>query len=1193
MKKVLYLLLLFFAFSEICPARSKAAAAENIYIPDSIGSVEDSHQGSSDKTIVFIKDAHAFSEAQFNIAHIIQRLAQNHGVSLIGVEGAEGELTVDGFRFVPFTDARNSVADDYVKKGIFSGAEYAAIVSDKPLYLFGVEEKDLFLSNYKTFLNSLPQRDAIVVSFIELNTALADLKTYIFNNNLKKFEQYVNYYEDGKLDLGLFVSILYQHAKTYGIDLSLYHNLETIKESLDQSAAINFDLARAEQDTIRRELAEKINGLPIDRSSKTQVSGIISRKQTELSETNFARFILDFSDRMGRLDGPYAELRKFAEFGENTQGVDFALLSREISELVYEARIHMSTSDSERMLIEFGHYISRLEHILSLEAVRPDAQWFISDNKNSWERCMSFFRTETKRHNIPFQESDFKVIENALNTAYTFYAEAVKRDAAFVDNLLAKMGPGDTAVLVAGGFHEAGIIRILQDRDISYAAINPYISSSEPDIAYLDKMRGSLLPEEPAATSNITVSLLYTELFGNYPKLLQIFNMQTVRKTIDMLLKGEDSVERIVYRLYDNYELPFPTESYAQQFAARLKPALDELRELAKSSDTATAEIAGYLESRIMDSLTEAHDQLRSRGLPPPNKELAVSVVVPVYNEVQNGNIFAQIESFIQQDADPKTFELIYIVNNSFDEAMAKSEGFEDNQRLLALGAYLNAPQGTPPPAFFSEFSDRQRSIINEAKQKGLAIHFIDRSQRGLPGIVEKHGIRIGTLRNIGIFTSISRFESLSRNGFIANLDADTTIPTDYVSRLMQYSEQDGVDVVYTNLKYAFVGGNEFLFKTHFVQVADILSTRFPEYIVAKAPQDVGTVRIIARSDVFRQRGGFPDLTTGEDIAFTRLMQRAPYGLLSTPDLAVTTQDRMRERGFDSDMRNKLGQSMTPDEFVMKKALEQHSSIRIEFLKRYFRERSKQPISPEELESILKLYGFEVSPDHPGMAEFRASGSVHQLVQSLDENSRYYLSNIDDNVADFADKLLRNISEREHTLFRQLLDEEITKENADIMQFQQEFRSIYDTVWDRPDKASITTDQVAETIQSLATHPTLLILAGEKWFLEKIQQIGREPYKESYYNSLLSQFRDWANPIDDTKRNVFRKGQVYQRAFNTLLQKSIHFPESFPEFHEFLTSVTGHDYLIMSEPPAVSNAEQPQPANRTRFIDRQLLESSL
>ena len=122
MKQFLFILILFISFSQITNPGNNSFASETPYIPDSIGSVENSYECGADKTVILIKDAHSFSEAQFNIAQIIRRLAQYHGIRLIGVEGAAGQLSIDAFRDIPFPQAKNAVAHDYLKKGVLSGA---------------------------------------------------------------------------------------------------------------------------------------------------------------------------------------------------------------------------------------------------------------------------------------------------------------------------------------------------------------------------------------------------------------------------------------------------------------------------------------------------------------------------------------------------------------------------------------------------------------------------------------------------------------------------------------------------------------------------------------------------------------------------------------------------------------------------------------------------------------------------------------------------------------------------------------------------------------------------------------------------------------------------------------------------------------------------------------------------------------
>ena len=45
----------------------------------------------------------------------------------------------------------------------------------------------------------------------------------------------------------------------------------------------------------------------------------------------------------------------------------------------------------------------------------------------------------------------------------------------------------------------------------------------------------------------------------------------------------------------------------------------------------------------------------------PPDARLGVSVIVPVYHELSNGNIYRFLQDFARQDADWRTFEVVFV----------------------------------------------------------------------------------------------------------------------------------------------------------------------------------------------------------------------------------------------------------------------------------------------------------------------------------------------------------------------------------------------------------------------------------------------------------------------------------------------------------------------------------------------------
>jgi len=89
--------------------------------PAEFGTIKSKFQGGTDKFIVHIQDAHINEDAQKNIARLIQYFEDKHGLDLVSVEGAWGEINTKQFQFVENKDIRTAVADFFLRQGRLSG----------------------------------------------------------------------------------------------------------------------------------------------------------------------------------------------------------------------------------------------------------------------------------------------------------------------------------------------------------------------------------------------------------------------------------------------------------------------------------------------------------------------------------------------------------------------------------------------------------------------------------------------------------------------------------------------------------------------------------------------------------------------------------------------------------------------------------------------------------------------------------------------------------------------------------------------------------------------------------------------------------------------------------------------------------------------------------------------------------------
>ncbi|MBP9864927.1 MAG: hypothetical protein KBC91_00845, partial [Candidatus Omnitrophica bacterium] len=97
-------------------------------IPASLGRIESSYRGTSDKTIVFVQDAHDSIQAQMNIARIIRHAVTQHGVKTVFEEGYEGMVPTDEV-YKSLTEPRTREAVSYylLDHLRIGGAEFAHI----------------------------------------------------------------------------------------------------------------------------------------------------------------------------------------------------------------------------------------------------------------------------------------------------------------------------------------------------------------------------------------------------------------------------------------------------------------------------------------------------------------------------------------------------------------------------------------------------------------------------------------------------------------------------------------------------------------------------------------------------------------------------------------------------------------------------------------------------------------------------------------------------------------------------------------------------------------------------------------------------------------------------------------------------------------------------------------------------------
>ena len=173
-----------------------------IRIPPELGLIDESFQGTSEKTILYIQDAHDSLEAQENIAKIINHLVSNNGVKTVFEEGYEGPVPTDKyFRLIKDPKIKEKVSWFFMDHLRLGGAEYAHINRTKDFNLVGADSLKLHKENIEQYRLSAEKKESVTKDLKALEKEFHSLADRRFPKQLKEWLKVKEQFDAKKLDL--------------------------------------------------------------------------------------------------------------------------------------------------------------------------------------------------------------------------------------------------------------------------------------------------------------------------------------------------------------------------------------------------------------------------------------------------------------------------------------------------------------------------------------------------------------------------------------------------------------------------------------------------------------------------------------------------------------------------------------------------------------------------------------------------------------------------------------------------------------------------------------------------------------------------------------------------------------------------------------------------------------------------------
>ncbi|MFH1846740.1 MAG: glycosyltransferase family 39 protein [Candidatus Omnitrophota bacterium] len=461
------------------------------YLPEHLGRVESFFKGKSKKTVFHIQDAHCNSFAQHKIAEIVDYLKEAHDISVLNLEGASEEFDLDVFTSIKDQEKRREIADYFVKAGEISGPELYAINNPEKVILWGIEDKNLYLENFKAYHNYLKHSEDVNSYLEELTRILDVLKKHIFTQELLELDKMSNEYKAGSLGFREYSSFLIQKAKKQAYPVEKFNNLYLLQQLIDKEKHIDFKKANTERAVIIDKLEKVLSRDEI----RELVANIIKFKTEKMSEKKFYKFIIKKARSIGLEIRNFSAVSCYVEYISLYEQIDFLSVSKNIDMLESEIKESLCRNPDQREMIKLSRNLVLMKNIFRIALTSSDYEYY-HKNKNSFDTAnyLEFIKKHASIHRKDMQiNKDIGRLDEYREKIVKFYEYSFKRDKAFLKNLrfADSKTNSENTVLVTGGFHSENLYKLLRKQNISYVAISPkFISEKNYKSPYFDLLAG-------------------------------------------------------------------------------------------------------------------------------------------------------------------------------------------------------------------------------------------------------------------------------------------------------------------------------------------------------------------------------------------------------------------------------------------------------------------------------------------------------------------------------------------------------------------------------------------------------------------------------------------------------------------------------------------------------------------------------
>ncbi|KJJ83690.1 conserved hypothetical protein, membrane [Candidatus Omnitrophus magneticus] len=516
----------------------------NLTLPHDIGIIKDKFKGQSEKIIVHIQDAHCNYYAQKKIMEILEYFKNEYGINTINLEGGAGNYDLSIFKKIIDEPIRSKTLEYFIKTGEINGAE-AFAVQNPETKLWGAENPELYIRNFKTYRAFLKEKDTALKRVLELTRALNLLKSELFSPELKEISNKYSEYKSEKITFKDYIIFLIDSARKNGLTLSIFPNIKKLSKTLEIENSIDFKKAESERDNLIHFLDTHIS---INEREELTLN-LIKFKMKQFTQNLFYSYILN---KAKDIDAPLTEFPMFLKYVDYLtiyEEIDKDKIMEEMTAIETSIKKKLFQNENQERLDEFGRAAILINGLFSLSLTRVDYDYYTSNKEkfqiDNFRKYLEKISAETGlkldiNNGINELDKDTKKMEK-------FFEYAFQRDSAFCKNIKFQKINEQTncAILITGGFHADNLLKILRRKNISYISIHPEFTVETGYISpYFDLLDGKNKNTRTQAKLFPVISKYFILQIAN--RLNPILSKMTYGETNNYAFKGAVIIQSII-----------------------------------------------------------------------------------------------------------------------------------------------------------------------------------------------------------------------------------------------------------------------------------------------------------------------------------------------------------------------------------------------------------------------------------------------------------------------------------------------------------------------------------------------------------------------------------------------------------------------------------------------------------------------